>query len=124
MEDYEELMKGLEICTSGRQKADENLQKLQIEVTRWEHLACPTTLETFLEYLTVQTFADGIKDEEIQHDLLLVRPRMLLTAPTAALQFETVEEICRKQTEIWTVETEGKTDDKLQRPLRHLMELL
>lgn len=52
-------------------------------------------------------FVSRLGDEEIQHASLLACPRTLMTALSAAVEFEAAKEASRKQAEIQAVKEEG-----------------
>lgn len=68
----------------------------------------------------MQTVVDGIRDEEIRHALLLVRPTTLIRAVGTALEFEVAKKASREEVQVLAVKEKGKTGNRWQYLLRQV----
>ncbi|KAK4875473.1 hypothetical protein RN001_011895 [Aquatica leii] len=78
------------------QKAAESLQEFEVDIARLARLAYFAAPNTFLKQLAIQTFVDGLRDNETQQTLRLARPKTLDDALVHALEFEAAKQASQR----------------------------
>lgn len=125
--DYHQLVKRLEMrygqanfehvyhsqLRSRYQKSNESLQQFETDIARLVRLAYPGTPENVMERLAVQSFLDGLRDQEMRQALTLARPTTLVDALTRALEFEAAKQVSKSQARVRVVqEGSGSVDER------------
>ncbi|CAH1106502.1 unnamed protein product [Psylliodes chrysocephalus] len=107
-----------------KQKRDESLQELELDIAKMVLFAYPSAPESMIECLAVQAFVDGLCDHEMQRILRLARHKTLGDVLSAALEYEAATLVSSGYSEVRTVKEEEQENkfDQLFHMIKTLIE--
>uniref|UniRef100_A0A6P7GD00 Uncharacterized protein LOC114340701 n=1 Tax=Diabrotica virgifera virgifera TaxID=50390 RepID=A0A6P7GD00_DIAVI len=106
---------------SRSQRASENLQEFEADVARVGRVAYPEVPDSVLEEIAVDTFVNGLKDNELQKALRLARPKVLDEALAIALEHETASQTSRGHRVRTIEESDEHNDERLEEMIRRVL---